>query len=515
MKKALVIRADASTQIGIGHVMRCLALAQAWQDNEGHAIFLMAEVTPSLEARLQSGGMEAIHLSAQPGSADDAVQTSELAQQIGATWVVVDGYRFGADYQRAIKDDNLCLLFIDDNGHSDHYYADIVLNQNIYAHEGLYLNKEPYTQLLLGSRYVLLRREFLKWHGWKRETPEVARKVLVTLGGGDPDNVTLKVIRVLNKVNIQDLEVKVIVGASNPNFESLKNAMLSACPVESQEAIHTGAPCSMHIIKNVENMPELMSWADVAVSAGGSTCWELAFMGLPNIALILAENQRSISELLSTRSVTINLGWHENLSSAYMAHSITHLLHAPETRAQMGRCAREHVDGEGARRVLMHIKGEMPRLRPVHKKDCRLLWQWTNDFHVRAASFSSEQILWEEHVKWFESKLNDPRCIFYISLNSKNVHIGQVRYDVEGTKAIVSLSIDRKYRGKGYGSIILWLSAQKLFNASDVRVIHAYVKQSNESSIRVFVKTGFKNIGKEQVLDYQATHLIFQKDELI
>ena len=511
----LFVRADANTRIGTGHVMRCLALAQAWNNTEDRVIFLMAEVPPALKQRLRSEGMEVIHLSTQPGTDEDARQTAALARKNGAQWVVVDGYHFGGDYQRIIKDANQRLLFIDDNGHSDHYYADIVLNQNIYAHESLYLNKESYTQLLLGSRYVLLRREFLNWQGWKREIPEVAHKVLVTLGGSDPDNVTMKVLKALSRIDIQGLEVKAIVGPSNPHFESLKNAMLSACPVESQEAIHTGAPCSMHILKDVDNMSELMAWADVAISAGGSTCWELAFMGLPNIALILAENQRPISELLSTRRVTINLGWHENLSPADMAHSITHLLHAPETRAQMGRCAREHVDGEGARRVLMHIKGEMPRLRPVHKKDYRLLWQWANDFHVRAASFSSEPILWEEHVKWFESKLNDPSCIFYISLNSKNVPIGQVRYDVEGNKAIVSLSIDRKYRGKGYGSIILWLSAQKLFNASNVRVIHAYVKQSNESSIRVFVKTGFKNIGKEQVLDYQATHLIFQKDELI
>ena len=502
MKQNLIIRADASTQIGIGHVMRCLALAQAWQDNEGHAIFLMAEVTPSLESRLQSGGMEPIYLSAQPGSVDDAIQTRELAQQIGATWVVVDGYHFGADYQRIIKDANLCLLFIDDNGHSDHYYADIVLNQNIYAHECLYEKREPYTQILLGTRYVLLRQEFLSWRGWKREIADVARRVLVTLGGSDPDNVTLKVLRALRQVETDGLEALVVVGGSNPHFQELKLA--------THDSRFT-----IHLERDVRDVAELMAWADIAVSAGGSTCWELAFMGLPNIALILAENQRPISELLSTRRVTINLGWHENLSSADMAHSITHLLHAPETRAQMGRYAREHVDGEGARRVLMHTKGEMPRLRPVHKKDCRLIWQWANDFHVRAASFSSEPILWEEHVKWFESKLNDPSCIFYISLNSKNVPIGQVRYDVEGNKTIVSLSIDRKYRGKGYGSIMLWLSAQKLFNASDVRVIHAYVKQSNESSIRVFVKTGFKNIGKEQVLDYQATHLIFQKDELI
>ena len=356
MKKALVIRADASTQIGIGHVMRCLALAQGWQDVEGYTTFLMAKVTPALEDRLCSEGMEVMHLSCTPGGADDAIRTANLARQTGAPWVVVDGYHFGADYQRIIKDANLCLLFIDDNGHSDRYYADIILNQNIYAHESLYLNKEPYTQLLLGTRYVLLRHEFLKWQGWKRSIPQVAQKVLVTLGGGDPDNVTLKVIRALNKVNISGLEVKVIVGTSNPHFESLKNAMLSACPVESQEAIHTGAPCSMDILKNVENIPKLMSWADVAVSAGGSTCWELAFMGLPNVVMVLADNQKDIAEGLKKEGIVENMGWHEQVSTGQLSETLSSLIQFSERRHHMSQIGEQLVDGMGADRVAQEIK---------------------------------------------------------------------------------------------------------------------------------------------------------------
>jgi UDP-2,4-diacetamido-2,4,6-trideoxy-beta-L-altropyranose hydrolase len=342
VKQNLVIRADAGSQIGTGHVMRCLALAQAWQDVEGYATFLMAEVTPALKTRLHSERVEVIHFSTQPGSADDAVQTRELAQQSGATWVVMDGYRFGADYQRIIKDANLCILFIDDNGHSDHYYADIVLNQNIYANESLYSNKEPYTQLLLGTRYVLLRREFLKWQGWKRNIPKVAKKVLVTLGGSDPDNVTLGVIRALNKVTIPGLEAKVIVGTSNHHFESLKNAMLSAT-------------CSMHILKNVDNMSELMAWADVAVSAGGSTCWELAFMGLSSFLVPIVEHQvfnvrelGSIGTVLTAEDADMN-------DIDLLPSQISTLIFDSECRMQMSHEGQALVDGMGLKRVVEAI----------------------------------------------------------------------------------------------------------------------------------------------------------------
>lgn len=208
----VVFRVDASTQIGTGHVMRCLALAQAWQDTQGQPIFITANPIPALEERLKSEGMKVVHLAAEPGSLADAQETAALAHQFEANWVVVDGYQFGSEYQQTIKNSGLNLLFIDDYGHAEHYYADVVLNQNISAEEEWYQHREPYTQLLLGTRYTLLRREFWQWQGWQRTVPPVAKKVLVTLGGADPDNVTLKVIQSLQIVEVEELEAVVVVG---------------------------------------------------------------------------------------------------------------------------------------------------------------------------------------------------------------------------------------------------------------------------------------------------------------
>lgn len=342
----LLVRVDASTQIGTGHVMRCLALAQAWQDAGGDGIFVMATEAAALETRLKLEGMEVVHLSVQIGSAEDAKETESLARQLCSNWVVVDGYHFGAEYQEIIKDSGLRLLFIDDYGHAAHYYADIVLNQNIYAHEGLYANREFYTQLLLGMGYVLLRKEFWQWRGWQRSLPLVASKLLVTLGGADPDNVTLKVIQGLHLVEREKMEVVVVVGGSNPHYEQLESA--------SQESRF---PICLE--SNVTNMPELIAWADVAITAGGSTSWELAFMGLPSVILVLAENQRLIAEKLGGMGVAMNLGWHENISHGEIAKAITSLSFAnaqllvlAEKRKEMTRKGQELVNGYGAARVV-------------------------------------------------------------------------------------------------------------------------------------------------------------------
>lgn len=342
VKQTLLIRADASTRIGTGHVMRCLALAQAWEDSGRRAAFAMGMDAPALEDRLRSDGMEVVHLSAEPGSLEDAEMTADIAQKMGAGWAVVDGYHFGSDYQRIIKESGLRLLFIDDNGHADHYYADIVLNQNLHANEELYRKREPYTKLLLGTKYVLLRREFWPWRGWKREIPEVARKVLVTLGGSDPDNVTLKVIQALQQVEVDGLEALVVIGAANPNRQELDKVLES----------------SKHYIRlesNARNMPSLMAWADISISAGGSTSWELAFMRLPSLVIALAENQIRIAEMLNISKIAIPLGWHEDLSITEIAESVIKLMTNKNSRTETFMKCLDLVDGKGNDRIISFL----------------------------------------------------------------------------------------------------------------------------------------------------------------
>ncbi|MDJ0795544.1 MAG: UDP-2,4-diacetamido-2,4,6-trideoxy-beta-L-altropyranose hydrolase [Calothrix sp. MO_167.B12] len=339
----LVIRADASTQIGTGHIMRCLALAQAWQDVGGDVMFIMATKAPLLESRLKSEGIEIVHIPVQIGSVEDARETVNLTLQFNAKWVVVDGYNFGGEYQQIIKDDGLRLLIIDDYGHAEHYYADIVLNQNISADEELYVNREPYTQLLLGVQYTLLRREFWQWCGWKREIATVARKILVTLGGSDANNVTLKVIQALQLVEFDDLEAVVVVGGSNPHYEQLKSACLDA-------------KFPIYLKKNVTNMPELMAWADVAIAAGGSTNWELAFMGLPSIILVLADNQRVAAEKLFNMGLTISLGWHEEANQYLIQDTLTYLLPNRDRRQKMYQLGQSLIDMNGVHQLINFFK---------------------------------------------------------------------------------------------------------------------------------------------------------------
>src|SRR6516225_1000484 len=159
----LLFRTDANVSMGTGHVMRCLALAQAWQDAGGEVAFAMAEATPSIEARLRIARAQIVRLQVAAGSEDDAACTLDAARRHGAGWVVVDGYQFNSDYASSLQSGRLKVLQIDDNGEAGPPSADLVLNQHLHASEALYQSRAPQTRLLLGTRYVLLRREFAFW----------------------------------------------------------------------------------------------------------------------------------------------------------------------------------------------------------------------------------------------------------------------------------------------------------------------------------------------------------------
>ena len=338
-KAILLLRADASPQIGTGHVMRCLALAQAWRERGGIPVFAAATLGSALAKRLAKEELELVSLAASPGSAEDATQTAMLARARNACWAVVDGYQFNDAYQKVIKQSDLRLLFVDDNGHAKHYCADIILNQNFHATEALYANRAPYTRLLVGVSYALLRREFWSCRDRPREFPGQSRRLLVTLGGSDPDNVTLTVVKAVTMLALPDLKVRIVVGPANSNLASIREGI-------------EGTNDSFELFTDVEDMHALMSWADASVNAGGTTCWELLAMGIPMVVIIVADNQRKIAESLAENGIACCVGWHGELTPTDLARKLGELLESSALRSQMISRGRRLVDGLGARRVV-------------------------------------------------------------------------------------------------------------------------------------------------------------------
>jgi len=333
----LLIRVDASPQIGAGHLMRCIALAQAWQTIAGPVAFAVHRTGMPWRDRLASVGLSINWLEHTQPQREDLSATLALAHDLGVEWLVLDGYHFDPAYQEGARASGLRLLVIDDVAHQSRYSADILLNQNLDA-ERLRYRAGPNTELLLGPRYALLRQEFLGWQRWDRSISPVARRVLVTMGGSDPDNVTEAIVDALRE--FAELDVAAILGAGHPR-------------APDGMTLRSTAERGTRYLRDVRNMAEVMAWADVAISASGSTVLELAFMGLPSLLLTLAANQEGVAAAAHRRGVAVSLA-----APAAIAGALRRLLPDPERRAAMSRQGRELVDGEGAIRVVAAMLGE-------------------------------------------------------------------------------------------------------------------------------------------------------------
>ncbi|MFZ0300590.1 MAG: UDP-2,4-diacetamido-2,4,6-trideoxy-beta-L-altropyranose hydrolase [Candidatus Sulfotelmatobacter sp.] len=489
----LLLRTEARVAIGTGHVMRCLALAQAWEDAGGRAIFAMAQATPAIEERLRSEAFEVARVGAQVGTVADAEETAELAHRRSASWVVVDGYEFGAEYQVSLKNRGMKVLFIDDNGHAGHYSADLVLNQNAYAREELYPNRELTTKLMLGPRFALLRRDFTAWRGWKREIPLVARKVLVTMGGSDPDNVTQRVVETI--LSERDFDMTIVIGGSNPHLAKLREFAGDCSPVR--------------LVENAANMPELIANADLAVAGAGTTSWEMCFLGLPALLIVLADNQQRIADELGKRGIALNLGGASDIAPSMIGAQLRSIADSPAIRQEMSERGRALVDGVGAERVVCALKTDSLSIRPAQDEDCKLLWEWANDPVVRASAFSSQMIRWDEHVEWFRGKLNNWNCRILVCLDASAVPVGQIRFEKHGVSdADLDITVDGRLRGLGFGGRLISLGANWAFEEWGLTRLNAFVKPENVASAKAFERAGFESMETVIVKGQTAIHYV-------
>ena len=153
----------------------------------------------------------------------------------------------------------------------------------------------------------------------------------------------------------------------------------------------------------------------------------------------------------------------------------------------------------------------MINLRKASDKDCRLIWKWSRDPAVRAESFVSDPIPYHDHVEWFSQRISDPDCYLFIAEYSGHKPIGQIRFELDGNDATVSISLDQNFRNKGYGPTVIALACQNIFDTTKANLIHAYIKKGNIASTSAFKKAGFIFSGVALMKGQEATHLILEK----
>jgi UDP-2,4-diacetamido-2,4,6-trideoxy-beta-L-altropyranose hydrolase len=363
----VVFRVDASNQIGTGHIMRCLTLADALKlkgadvqficrlhegslieriEKQGfrvHALPLNSKVVdrgevPNNSARERTYGIKWLGSTQQ----QDAEQCRPILDGIKPDWLIVDHYGVDETWQLLLKDSAKKLMVIDDLADRKHL-CDVLLDQTFGRTKKEYVDYVPSAcRMLLGSKYALLRPEFAEWRDYslkRRANPEL-KKLLISMGGVDADNVTGQVLEGLKSCGLSnELDVTVVLGETSPNIA-----------VVQKQA--TELPFRALIKTNVSNMAELMSKADLAIGAAGATTWERCCLGVPSIIVMLADNQKYIIDSLSKLNVCLKVDKKD------LSQQIKEAVLLPKEVLQaLSRDASKIVDGLGVDHVVEATQG--------------------------------------------------------------------------------------------------------------------------------------------------------------
>ena len=513
MNKNVVIRADASVQIGTGHVMRCLTLADELHTRGAEAIFVCREFDGNLCGYIEEKGYIVHRL---PGSnvqehnikgnlkhaawlgvdwQTDARQVEEIIKDLefSPDWLVVDHYALDERWEGYLQPYCKKIMVIDDLADRLHD-CDLLLDQNFYENlESRYDGLVPaLCKKLLGPKYALLRSEFREARKNLRKRDGHVKRIMIFFGGSDPANETTKALEAVRMLKRPNISVDVVVGAFNPHRKVI-------------EQIASDLPNSTCHFK-VENMAALMAKADITVGAGGTTVWERCVMELPSLVASVAENQKKTVSDMAKSGYLLFLGRSGAVSVDFLYHALEMALQSPWLLISFARKTWSLVDGRGVQRVAQEMMPLDITLREATMDDCESIYKWRNAEETRKYIFNSEPISLDEHVKWFRGCLENPkRKILIAELNGTSV--GVLRYDIDGRLAVISIYTLPDIKDYGIGTQLIRTGSKWLrHHLPDVHKIQAEVFPENAVSKKAFVNAG-----------YTEHHIIYEKvllDEL-
>ncbi len=321
-----VLRADADPNIGMGHLMRTLALGEGLVEL-GWRVALAFNAPPEVAPATETASIAWSPVSGHTGTVEDALQVAALEPDL----VVVDGYQFDASFYVELGDRGCRYAVIDDNGETSARDPVLVLNQNPHAAASTYAHL-PSSRLLLGLEFALLRRAIRDIEAEGGGAEHRAR-VLVSIGGSDPLGLTVPVVTELAHL---DVDLRVAIGPSNPCGDEIRKSVQDLkCAVAIDPATYVAE----------------LAGCDLAVIGAGSTSWEAAYLGVPTVGLVVADNQRAPSAAADLAGFTQTLDGRAAQPGTMTQAAVLKLIADPSKLAAMSAAGRRSVDGRGVQRV--------------------------------------------------------------------------------------------------------------------------------------------------------------------
>ena len=338
MKKNLFIRVDASPEIGIGHIMRCLTLAQELKNNFDKIIFLTRKDSGDFTETIMKNEFEVIFIPTNNDS--DIIKNLITTYSENKNFLLIDHYDVDSNFESSLKNIFEKIFVIDDLANRKHD-CDLLIDQNYYRDLNHRYKKliQNDTITLLGSKYAIIRPEFRNINKKTIKKNSQIKKILVSFGGSDPTNECKKALDALCSIENNQFEIVAIVGIYNNKFERLKKLYEKYSNIK--------------IYRHVNDLSQLMLNSDLFIGAGGTTTWERFYMGLPSIVIVISDDQKESIEFLSDMGHIINLGLAKNVTSKTYVQTLQKL--NSDLIYNMSLNNQKLVDGNGSNRIKKQI----------------------------------------------------------------------------------------------------------------------------------------------------------------
>jgi UDP-2,4-diacetamido-2,4,6-trideoxy-beta-L-altropyranose hydrolase len=479
----VAFRADASRQIGSGHMMRCLALADEIRARGGHTRFISRDEPGHLGDLVVTRGHQLHLLPTGLSFEDDAAACRELLAQ-GVGWLVVDHYGLEARWERSMRSVAKNVMAIDDLAARPHD-CDLLLDQNVFS-------GDPYAALvplacrkLLGSRYALLRQIFRRLRVPPAERRRPSRRVLVFLGAADPEDLTFRTLEALD--SFPELSVDVVADSNHSG--------------SSRHRRWCESRADSRLLSLSDRFPEILGAADIAVGAGGTTTWERCCIGVPSVVIGIAENQYRVAEAVAEWGAHLYLGPSDRVTKEDIRCALQCLMASPGLRASLADRGRSLVDGLGCRRVADCLLPLALTIRAAEAADCDAMFEWRNDALTRRHAFDSGPLDLASHREWHQRSLSQASRVLLIG-EDRSGPIGVVRYDLSANQALVSVYLAPMRRGEGLGAALIEAASRYLARGHpEIRQVIAEVRPDNSASCRAFSDAGYTERSRQYVID--------------
>lgn len=337
MRTRLLFRCDAGGTVGLGHVMRSLVLAEAFAKRGFRPEFVTATGVGFVGAeRIASRGFHVLAAVAPAGSAEDRHGVEALLNQDTPTVLIVDSKQVTPATLELWRQ-NATLLVIDDDALGP-LPAHLLLNSRIDASPALYTDDLPDRDLLLGPLYNLVDPAYFSLR--RPPAPQV-RRVLVSFGGEDPHNHTQWAIRTLLH-DRADIAIDVVVGPAHPAPESLRRL--------------AQADGRISLVEQPSSLVPFIAEADLAITAGGTTVFELAAAGIPMLVVVIEDHQHHLAGPLAALGAAVLLGNHHHIEERPAIEACNKLMAQPTARAAMQAAQMKILPEAGAARVVVAVE---------------------------------------------------------------------------------------------------------------------------------------------------------------